>query len=229
MNCGKEIPADAAFCSSCGKPTTTTASAASPSATSAQTFGPVTNVTQGLLEAREIVMKKKIMSLREHYDFEDRSGRKLGEGDGNFFQAPARFVVFSSPDSLGNPRQEIMHIDGKILSLRHEFKLYDANGHELGSMKKKIAKLVGQEYWLEQNGQELMRVYGSFTAHDYLMSINDQPVAQVHEKWVSIRDQFGVSITGNVDPRLVLGSVIVVEHLEVTQRNNNNTGFRIGI
>ncbi len=88
---------------------------------------------------------------------------------------------------------------------------------ELGSMKKKIAKLVGQEYWLEQNGQELMRVYGNFTAHDYLMSINGQPVAQVHEKWVSIRDQFGVSITGNVDPRLVLGSVIVVEHLEVTQ------------
>jgi uncharacterized protein YxjI len=187
----------------------------------------VTNVKQGLLEAREIIMKKKIMSVREHYDFEDRSGRELGEGDGNFFQAPAKFVVLSSPDSLGNPRQEIMHIDGKILSLRHEFTLYDANGHELGSMKKKIAKLVGQEYWLEQDGQELMRVYGNFTSHDYLMSTNGQPVAQVHRQWVSIRDQFGVSITGNVDPRLVLGSVIVIEHLEVTQRNSNNSGFRI--
>ena len=187
----------------------------------------MTDVAQGLLEAKEIVMKKKIMSLREHYDFEDRSGRKLGEGDGNFFQAPAKFVLLSSPDPLRTTRQEIMHIDGKILSLRHEFRMYDASGSELGSMKKKIAKLVGQEYWLEQNGQELMRVYGNFTAHDYLMATNGQPVAQVHEKWVSIRDQFGVSITGNVDPRLVLGSVIVVEHLEVTRRNSDNSGFRI--
>jgi uncharacterized protein YxjI len=228
VNCGKEVPTDAAFCSSCGKPTTAIESVASPSATGAQTLGPATSVPQGLLEAREVVMKKKIMSLREHYDFEDRSGRKLGEGDGNFFQVPAKFVVLSSLDSLGNPQREIMHIDGKILSLRHEFKLYDPNGNEIGSMKKKIAKLIGQEYWLEQNGQELMRVYGNFTAHDYRMSVNDQPVAQVHLKWVSIRDQFGVSITGNVDPRLVFGSVIVVEHLEVTRKRNSNRGFGIG-
>ena len=67
-----------------------------------------------------------------------------------------------------------------------------------------------------------MRVYGNFTAHDYSMSINGQPVAQVHKNWVSLRDQFGVSITGEVDPRLVIGSVIVVEHIEVTEREHNN-------
>ncbi|MGI0080624.1 MAG: LURP-one-related/scramblase family protein, partial [Nitrososphaerales archaeon] len=210
----------------CGKPTT--ASAASTPVNSTQTFGPATNDPQSLLEARDVIMKKKIMSLREHYDFENPNGRQLGEGAGNFFQVPAKFIVLASQNSPANPGQEIMHIDGKILSLRHEFKLYDANGQELGSIKKKIAKLIGQEYWLELNGQELMRIYGNFTAHEYLMSINGQPVAQVHKKWVSIRDQFGVSITGNVDPRLVLGSVIVVEHLEVTQRDNNS-GFRIGI
>jgi uncharacterized protein YxjI len=173
-------------------------------------------------------MKKKIMSMREHYDFEDPTGRKLGEGGGNFFQAPAKFVVLSIPDSNGNPGQEVMHIDGKLISLRHEFKFYDPSGNLLGSMKKKIVKLLGQEYWLEQNGTELMRVYGNFTAHEYQMTINGQPVAQVHKKWVSIRDQFEVSITGNVDPRLVIGSTIVVEHLEVTERNDNS-GFRIGI
>ena len=74
-------------------------------------------------------MKKKIMSVREHYDFEDPNGRKLGEGNGNFFQVPAKFVVLSSPDSTGNAGHEIMHIDGKILSLHHEFNLYDASGN----------------------------------------------------------------------------------------------------
>ncbi len=166
-------------------------------------------------------MKKKILSLREHYDFEDRSGGKLGEGDGNFFQLPARFNVL---DAQG----EVMHIEGKILTIRHEFALYDNNGAILGSMKKKIMKFIGQEWWLEQNGTELMRVYGNFTEHDYKMEVNKQLVAQVHKKWVSIRDQFGVSITSNqVDPRLIIGAVIVVEHVEVTEKEHHNSGFSI--
>lgn len=214
LSCGKEIPSGAVFCPSCGKPTGTSTPVTSG-------FGPATSASEDLLEARDIVMKKKIMSVREHYDFEDPSGKKLGEGNGNFFQVPAKFVVLSSPDLNGSPGHEIIHINGKLLSLRHEFELYDASGNLLGSMKKKIVKLIGEEYWLEQNGRELMRVYGNFTEHDYSMSVNGQQVAQVHKKWVALRDQFSVSITGEVDPRLVIGSVIVVEHIEVTERQHN--------
>ena len=32
-----------------------------------------------LFEINDIVMKKKILSVREHYDFEDVNGAKLGE------------------------------------------------------------------------------------------------------------------------------------------------------
>jgi uncharacterized protein YxjI len=181
-------------------------------------------VASPLLSSTSIVMKKKIFSMREHYDLEDTSGNKLGEGDGNFFQMPARFVI---KDVSGS---EVMEIQGKLISLRHEFTLYDSTGTVLGSMKKKIIKLIGSEYWLEQNGTEVMRVYGKFASHDYKMSISGQDVAQVHKKWVSVRDQFGISITGKVDARLVIGAVIVIEHLEVTKDNNSNSvfGIRLG-
>ncbi len=171
-------------------------------------------------------MNKKIFSLKEHYDFEDTSGTKIGEGEGNFFQMPAKFSVYQyeSGSGLG---QEILRIQGKLISLRHQFDLFDSSGNNLGSMKKKLAKLIGQEYWLEQNGTELMRVYGNFTQHEYQMTIDGKQVAQVHKKWVSVRDQFGISLTGNVDPRLVIGATIVIEHLEVTERNSSNTRFQI--
>jgi len=159
-------------------------------------------------------MKKKILSLVEHYDFEDRSGNKLGEGDGNFFQFPAKFNVLDPSGAL------LMRLEGKLISLRNQFTMYDNAGNELGVIKKKLLKLFGEEYWIEQNGVEFMRVYGNFTEHDYKMEISKQPVATIHKNWVSIRDQFGISIVGNVDPRLVIGSVIVVEHIEVTERKH---------
>jgi uncharacterized protein YxjI len=218
--CGNSVPQGASFCSSCGRSLLPAASPAPqmPSSGAAPPAGGASELTS----ASEIVMKKKILSLREHYDFEDRGGRKLGEGDGNFFQFPARFAVL---DAAGS---EVMRVEGKVLTIRHEFHLYDNTGAMLGAVKKKIVKLIGQEWWVEQNGTELMRIYGNFTEHDYRMEINKQVVAQVHKKWVSIRDQFGISIVGPVDPRLVLGAVIVVEHVEVTEREKQHNSPGIG-
>jgi len=159
-------------------------------------------------------MVKKILSVREHYDFKDRSGNSLGEGDGNFLQFPAKFVV------LDQNGAEWMHMNGKLISIRREFDLFDPSGDQLGAIKKKIVKLIGQEYWVEQNGVELMRIYGNFVEHDYRFEINGNRVAQVHSSWFTIRDTYGVSMTGDVDPRLVIGSVIAIEHEEVTERRH---------
>lgn len=71
---------------------------------------------------------------------------------------------------------------------------------------------------MEKGGVEFMRIYGNFTEHDYQMEVNGVQVASVHKKWVSVRDQFGVSITGEVDHRVIIGAVIAIEHLEVTER-----------
>ena len=222
MGCGKELPQDAAFCSFCGRPTNLASQQATTGNSTSFTPAGVSG-SSTLLNTNDLIMTKKILSLREHYDIQDRNGMKIGEGDGNFVQVPAKFIVSEITDS--SAKKEFMHIDGKVLSLRHQFTLYDENGNSLGELKKKIAKLIGQEYWLELNGKELMRIYGKFSQHDYQMSINGQQVAQVHRQWVSINNQFDVSITGEVDPRIVIGSAIVIEHLEITE--GRGSGFSI--
>jgi uncharacterized protein YxjI len=160
------------------------------------------------------MLKKKILSVREHYDLEDRTGTKLGEADGNLFQFPAKFVVIDTSGA------ELMRIEGKVFALRKQFTFYDNAGRELGTIKKKIAKLIGEEYWVERDGVEFMRIYGNFTEHDYQMQVSGVQVASVHKKWVSVRDQLGLSITGEVDHRVVIGALIVIEHVEVTEKEH---------
>src|ERR1700730_7457351 len=84
--CGKEVPAGAASCTYCGKPVAGQILTSAAQATGASS-------SSGLLSLKEIVMVKKILSLREHYDFQDLEKNKVGEGEGNFFQFPAKFVV----------------------------------------------------------------------------------------------------------------------------------------
>jgi uncharacterized protein YxjI len=110
-----------------------------------------------------------------------------------------------------------MRLQGKVISLRNQFTFYDNAGAEFGTIRKKIIKPIGEEFWVEKNGVEFMCIYGNFTEHDYQMQVNGVQVASVHKKWISIRDQFEVSITGEVDHRVVIGAVIVIEHVEVTE------------
>jgi uncharacterized protein YxjI len=160
------------------------------------------------------MLNKKILSVREHYDIQSRAGNPLGQAEGNFFQFPAKFEV---KDSNG---AQVMYIEGKLVSLRREFRMYDVAGTLLGAIKKKIVKLIGSEYWLELDGNQFARIYGNFVEHDYRIQTNGVDVALVHKKWVTVRDSFNISISGPIDSRLVLGSVIVIEHEEVTERRN---------
>jgi uncharacterized protein YxjI len=174
-----------------------------------------------LLETSDFIMQKKILSAREHYDFMDLKGNKLGEADGNIVQIPPKFVVL---DTHGF---ELMHLQGKTFSLRREFTFYDSAGQELATIKRKIAKLVGEEFWIEKDGEEFMRIYGDFTEHEYQIEVSGQSVATVHKKWVTVRDQLGVSITGEVDHRVIIGAVIVIEHVEVTERQSSSGSFNL--
>jgi uncharacterized protein YxjI len=209
--CGASLMDGARFCSSCGKPVTADA-VANPA--TPPTSAPSTIAGTLLLSTKDLVLNKKILSLREHYDILNTMGVPLGEAGGNFFQLPAKFEVQDSNGSL------VMHVEGKLVSLRREFRMYDPSGALLAAIKKKIVKLIGSEYWLELNGNQFARIYGNFVEHDYRIQINGVDVAQVHKKWVSVRDSFNISVLGQVDLRLVLGSVIVIEHEEVTERRS---------
>ena len=169
-----------------------------------------------LFEVNDLVLKKKILSLREHYDFEDLRGTKLGAAEGNILQFPPKFVLFDNHGS------ELMHLEGKMVSIRNQFTIYDNQGAELGTIRKKIAKLIGEEFWMEKNGVEFMRIYGDFTEHDYQFEVNGALVASVHKKWVTLRDQIGISIKCEVDHRVIIGAVILIEHVEVNERQNQH-------
>ena len=170
--------------------------------------------TNPLLEANKVVLKKRILSLWEHYDFETPEGIKLGEADANLIQLPARFNIHDANGA------EAMRIEGKLISLRPQYTIYDPEGVELGTITKKLVKLIGTEFWVEKDGVEFMRIYGDFTEHEYNLIVDKVQVATVHRKWISIRDQLEVSITGKFDHRVVLGAVTVIEHISYTEKEN---------
>jgi uncharacterized protein YxjI len=64
--------------------------------------------------------------------------------------------------------------------------------------------------------------YGDFTEHDYHFEIDGALVASVHKKWVTLRNQIEIIIAGEVDHRLIISTVIVIEHIEAIERQKQH-------
>jgi uncharacterized protein YxjI len=181
-------------------------------------------LSYSLLEAGELILIKKIISIRRQYDFMDRNGTKLGEADGNIAQVPPKFRV------IDNHGVEIMHLQGKAFSKQKDYTFYSPSGEEIGIMRA-IFEKDELQFLVERNGEQFMFIHRELSSkplleelvtlpnpdeflrglQDYVMEIGGQTVARVHRKWLSVRNQIELSIIGEVDHRLIIGAVIVIE------------------
>ena len=186
-------------------------------------------MSQILLEANELILVKKILSVRTHYDFVDVQGKKLGEADGNLVQNPPEFTIFDSKDV------EIMRLQREQLPKNKDYTFYSYSGEKIGTIKQ-ISGTDAAQFLVEKEGRQLMKIYPENSSKStleslvslptpeelfrpllkYIMEADGQIVATVQMKWrPTIRNQVELSIIGNVDHRIVIGGLIVIEQVAV--------------
>jgi uncharacterized protein YxjI len=208
-SCGKEVPGSSKFCPSCGAKVEST-----PTSTGALT---ATSVFSG----GEYIIEQKIAALRDTFGIKDRNGQLLAYVKKKLVSWGPQFF-FETPEGT-----RFGEMRGKVLTVRPTFEIYDQQGL-VAVVKKKVLKLLGSEWWLENaTGTEIGRIRGNITEHEFsIQSPTGGQVAQIHKKWVSIRDSYGVEIQSKeIDPYVVLAYVIAMDHAQFKVEK----GFGVGL
>lgn len=208
-SCGNELTGNNKFCTSCGyklKGAPAQTAAASPTST---------------FSGREYIIEQKIASLRDTFGIKDRSGNLLAYVKKKLVSWGPQFY-FETPDGgrLGEMR-------GKVLAVRPTFEIYDPQGL-VAVVKKKVLKLLGSEWWLEDSaGKEIARIKGNITEHEFsIQNPSGVTIAQIHKKWVSVRDSYGVEILSQeTDPFVILSYTIAMDHAQFKVGKGFSVGF----
>ena len=213
-SCGQVTPDDAKFCTACGTKL---------SAPQAPTIAP-TQVASSTptFSGTEYIVEQKIVALRDTFGIKDRNGNLLAYVKRKIVSFGPKFW-FETPDGA-----KLGEVIGKVLTVRPTFEIYDTQGKILGVVKKKILKLLGSEWWLESPpGQEVARIKGNITEHDFtIQASSGAAIAQIHKKWVSIRDSYGVEILSpELDPYVILAYAIAMDHVEYKRGG----GLKVGL
>ncbi len=206
------MPDTAKFCPSCGK-MMEQISAPTPAGTG----------SSSVFTGTQYIIEQKIVALRNTFGIKDRNGTLLAYVKKKIVSLGPQFY-FETLDGgrLGEMR-------GKILTIRPTFEIYDAQGL-VAVVKKKVLKLLGSEWWLENaSGVEVARVKGNITEHNFsIQSYTGNEIAQIHKKWVSVRDSYGIEISSQeLDPYVIVAYAIAMDHVEF-KKGRGFVGFGLG-
>ena len=176
-----------------------------------------------MLNSREFTVDQRLLSIRNTYVLKNRLGEQLGFVKQEFVSwGPHFWLEDNSGTRLGE-------IDGKVVTVHHEYAIKDADGQVRGRVKKKILRLFGSEWWMEDvDGREIARIRGNIVHHTYdIVAPDKTTIAKVHLNWATIKDEYCVEIVKQgFDSLLVLGYAIAMDHVEHSGRSQVGTGAR---
>jgi uncharacterized protein YxjI len=135
-------------------------------------------------------------------------------------------------------------VDGKALSLRHTFLVEDQAGTELLSVESKLIALqptmkierqgrlyatvtkalftlFHQHFTIQVEGGPAYEAQGDITNHEYEVTGNGSPVAQISRQWFSVRDAYGVAVAPELDQALILAAAVCIDEITEREREHN--------
>ncbi len=221
--CGTEAREVDAFCKSCGT-RLTQASNSVPSENRLVTTPSNLASASPMLSCKAMVMRKRQFTTENRYDFEDASGLKIGEAYGTY-QGAALTHQFLEVEVSDSNKRRLMLLKETVSSnplglneaFRHEFRFLDSESRQIGVIRKVALNIGGDEYRIERNETDSIRVSGDRKGRRYSMtnsSSQEKVFASIERVPSLTKPYYNIAVSGDVDPRLVVGTTIVIQHVK---------------
>jgi uncharacterized protein YxjI len=143
-------------------------------------------------------------------------------------------------DEHGRP---VLHVDGKVLSLRDRLVLRDPEGREVAQVQRKLVAMrptyevsvAGEEvaevrkhlftpfrdrFTIDVPGPDDLEMEGDLFDHEYTIRRGGQTVATVSKRWFTIRDTYAVDVAPGQDDLLILAGVLALDLAEDRERRD---------
>jgi uncharacterized protein YxjI len=141
-------------------------------------------------------------------------------------------------DETGRP---VLHVDGKVFSLRNRLVVRDPSGREVAQVQRKLAALrptyqisVGGEkiaevrkqfftpfvdrFTIDIPGPDDLEMTGDLFDHEFTVQRGGRTVATVSKRWFSMRDTYAVDIAPGEDDLLILAGVLALDLAQDQER-----------
>jgi uncharacterized protein YxjI len=144
------------------------------------------------------------------------------------------FRLGEDSDITDGAGQPVLHVDGKVLSLRNRLILRDPAGREAGQVHRELAALrptyqitiggkdvaevrkhlftpLHERFTIDVHGAGGMEIDGDLLSHEFTIERDGQTVATISRRWLSMTASYTVDVAPGEDDVLILASVLALD------------------
>lgn len=150
------------------------------------------------------VIRERLFSIGDDFDVLDEHGNKAFHVDGKVLSVRNKVIV---EDPSG---AEVASVHRHLVAMRPTYQI-TIGGEKAAEVRKKLFTPFREKFTIDVPGPDDLEMQGDLLDHEYVIERGGDEVAAVSKRWLTIRDTYAVQIGPDVDPLLILCSVLALD------------------
>ncbi len=160
------------------------------------------------------LIRERLFGLGEDADITDEHGRPVLHVDGKVLSLRDRLVL---QDPSG---REVAQVQRRLVSTRPTYQI-SVGGEEVAKVRKRLFTPFVDRYTIDIPGPDDLEMVGDLFDHEYTVRRGGQVVATVSKAFFTIRDTYVVDVAPGQDDLLILASVLALDLAEDRERKQH--------
>jgi uncharacterized protein YxjI len=150
------------------------------------------------------VIRERLFSIGDDFDVLDEHGNKVLHVDGKVFSVRNKVVI---EDLSG---AEVASVHRHLVALRPTYEIR-IGGEKAAEVRKKLFTPFHDKFTIDVPGPDDLEMKGHLLEHEYTIEQGGREVAAVSKRWLTVRDTYAVQVAAGQDPLLVIASVLALD------------------
>ena len=152
------------------------------------------------------LLREKLLSLGDDFWIENDRGERIFLVDDKVLRVRDTVVI---KDREG---RELLRLQKRLLRARDTMAI-ERGGDKVATVKKALVTPLRDRFTIDLEGGGQLQAEGNILDHEYQITRDGIPVANISKRWFRVRDTYGVAVVGGADDALVLAVTVCIDHL----------------
>jgi uncharacterized protein YxjI len=163
-------------------------------------------VPEGAPAGTRYLLREKLLTFGDDFWIENDRGERIFLVDDKVLRVRDTVVI---KDVHGN---ELLKLQKRLLRARDTMAI-ERDGDTVATVKKALITPLRDRFTVELEDGGRLDVEGDILDHEYQITRDGIPVANISKRWFRVRDTYGVAVVPGQNDALVLAVTVCIDHL----------------
>ena len=161
---------------------------------------------EGAPAGTRYLLREKMLSFGDDFWIENDRGERIFKVDDKVLRARDTVIIKNAGGD------ELLKLQKRLLRARDTMAI-ERGGDKVATVKKALITPLRDRFTVELEDGGRLEVEGDILDHEYQMTRDGIPVANISKRWFRVRDTYGVAIVPGQNDALVLAVTVCIDHL----------------